>query len=98
MVCHGDVGQGLTDEWRESFGEERDCWESGCHGPDTTSFELNRESPVPALAGAGKLARFNNAFELQTYIYENMPWWNPGSVTQNEAWAVTNYLQIVQNP
>ena len=92
MCCHGDNGQGLTDEWRDSYDTDRDCWKSGCHGPDTNSFELNRESPVPALSGAGTLARFDNAFELKTYIYANMPWWNPGSITQNEAWSVSNYL------
>ena len=33
MPCHGDVGQGLTDEWRDVREEEhRDCWVSGCHG------------------------------------------------------------------
>ena len=37
MACHGDYGQGLTDEWRNSFGEDRNCWESGCHGPDGTN-------------------------------------------------------------
>ena len=35
MSCHGDHGQGLTDEWRESYGADyRDCWQSGCHGSD----------------------------------------------------------------
>ena len=92
MFCHGDRGQGLTPEWQDSYGEDRDCWESGCHGPDTTSFELKQETPVPALAGPGKLARFSNSFELYSYILENMPWWNPGSVTPGEAWSVTAYL------
>src|SRR5512145_1826325 len=33
MVCHGDVGQGLTEEWRTSLGPvDMDCWQSGCHG------------------------------------------------------------------
>jgi cytochrome c len=27
MACHGDIGQGLTDEWQDAFGEEdRNCW------------------------------------------------------------------------
>jgi len=92
MGCHGDRGQGLTPEWQDSFGEERDCWESGCHSPDTTSFELDPVNRVPALAGPGKLVRFSNSFELYTYILNNMPWWNPGSVTQEEAWRVTAYI------
>lgn len=92
MGCHGDRGQGLTSEWQASFGEYRDCWESGCHGPDTTTFELKPETPVPALVGTGKLARFSNAFELYSYILKNMPWWNPGSVTPEEAWRVTAHI------
>ncbi|MGH2538884.1 MAG: hypothetical protein ACRDHL_15955, partial [Candidatus Promineifilaceae bacterium] len=32
--CHGDQGQGLTDEWRAQYPpEEQNCWQSGCHGP-----------------------------------------------------------------
>jgi quinol-cytochrome oxidoreductase complex cytochrome b subunit/mono/diheme cytochrome c family protein len=92
MGCHGDRGQGLTPAWQDSYGEDRDCWESGCHGPNTTSFEFKPETPVPALVGPGKLARFSNAFELYSYILENMPWWNPSSVTPKEAWSVTAYL------
>ena len=32
MPCHGDRGQGLTDEWREVWEEDhQDCWAKGCH-------------------------------------------------------------------
>jgi len=35
QACHGDHGQGLTEEWRSSFAsDQRDCWQSGCHGSD----------------------------------------------------------------
>jgi quinol-cytochrome oxidoreductase complex cytochrome b subunit/mono/diheme cytochrome c family protein len=94
MGCHGDRGQGLTDEWRVSFEpEERDCWASGCHGPDfpENSFEIP-ETGVPALTGAGKLASFTNAFELHSFIRENMPLFPPGSLTEAETWDVTAYL------
>ncbi|MFL7868427.1 MAG: cytochrome b N-terminal domain-containing protein, partial [Anaerolineales bacterium] len=94
MDCHGDRGQGLTDEWRVSFEpEERDCWASGCHGPDfpENSFEIP-ETGVPALTGAGKLASFTNAFELHSFIRENMPLFPPGSLTEAETWDVTAYL------
>ncbi len=94
MSCHGDRGQGLTDEWLASFpAEERDCWQSGCHGKDYSqnSFELPVQSGIPAIAGAGKLGRFENALQLNQYILESMPWWNPGSLETQEAWAVTAY-------
>lgn len=32
MACHGDKGQGLTEEWRAAWGEkEQNCWQSKCH-------------------------------------------------------------------
>src|SRR4030042_4411807 len=31
MACHGDRGQGLTDEWRQEWKEDFNCWQSECH-------------------------------------------------------------------
>ena len=95
MACHGDRGQGLTDEWRDSYGEEdRNCWQSNCHGADHPEwgFAIPKTKLAPAIAGPGALARYTNAFELHDYILETMPWWKPGSMTTAEAWAVTNYI------
>jgi quinol-cytochrome oxidoreductase complex cytochrome b subunit/mono/diheme cytochrome c family protein len=92
--CHGDRGQGLTEEWRTSFEpDERDCWASGCHGPDYPeySFEIP-ETGAPALAGAGKLTRFNNAFELHSFVRDNMPLFPTGSLTDEGTWDVTAYI------
>ena len=94
MDCHGDRGQGLDEDWLASFPpEEHDCWDSGCHGPDfpENSFEIPQEG-VPAIAGSGKLARFANAFELGTFIRENMPLFPPGSLTGEESWSLTAYV------
>jgi quinol-cytochrome oxidoreductase complex cytochrome b subunit/mono/diheme cytochrome c family protein len=94
MSCHGDRGQGLTAEWRDSFGmEARDCWASGCHGEDApqNSFQIPAKG-APTVAGAGSLARFSNAYELKTYITETMPLFPPGSLTQEQAWDLTAYL------
>ena len=94
MACHGDRGQGLTDEWREAFGEDRNCWESGCHAANhpPEGFEITREKPIPAVAGPGKLTRFKNAQELHDYILVNMPWWKPGSLNDEESWQVAAYI------
>jgi len=92
--CHGDRGQGLTVEWRESFApEDRDCWASGCHGEDfpENSFEIPF-SRVPALAGVGALARFSNALELSAFIREFMPLFPAGSLTDQEVWSLTAYV------
>ncbi len=92
MACHGDTGQGLIDAWRDSFGEDRDCWTSKCHASNhpPQGFEFPRI--VPALTGTGTLLRFVNAEQLYRYNLANMPWWDPGSLTKEKALAVTAYL------
>ncbi|MBI5840459.1 MAG: cytochrome b N-terminal domain-containing protein [Chloroflexi bacterium] len=99
MACHGDRAQGLTDEWRTVYGEDSNCWASGCHGTHIPpwGFEIPKDRLAPAMTGAGTLARFNNAQELKDYIKETMPWWNPGSLKEDEAWAVTAYILKIRN-
>jgi quinol-cytochrome oxidoreductase complex cytochrome b subunit/mono/diheme cytochrome c family protein len=95
MACHGDKGQGLTDEWRDAFGtEDRNCWQSGCHGPDhpPQGFRIPEDRPAPPVAGIGSLGRFMNAQELHDYILASMPWWDPGQLTDEEAWQVSAYI------
>jgi quinol-cytochrome oxidoreductase complex cytochrome b subunit/mono/diheme cytochrome c family protein len=92
--CHGDRGQGMTQEWLNSYPEPyRDCWQSGCHGSDhpANSFEILKTG-APALAGPGRLARFSTAFELQTFIREKMPLFPPGSLTEAETWSLAAYV------
>ncbi len=93
MACHGDKGQGLTDEWRDSYGEEdRNCWQSKCHASNYPPGGFAFPRVVPSLAGPGRLARFVNARQLYDYNLAKMPWWKPGSLTAEKAWAVTAYL------
>jgi len=95
MACHGDKGQGLTDEWRDAFGtEDRNCWQSECHGPDhpPQGFLIPKDRLAPSVAGTGSLGRFQNAQELHDYILASMPWWDPGQLTDTETWEVTAYI------
>jgi quinol-cytochrome oxidoreductase complex cytochrome b subunit/mono/diheme cytochrome c family protein len=95
MACHGDRGQGLTNEWRDAYGpEDRNCWRSGCHGVDHPpgSFLIPKDKIIPSIAGAGSLTRFTTAQELHDFIFASMPWWNPGQLTREEAWQVTAYI------
>ena len=100
MACHGDYGQGLTDEWRfGGFGEDGNCWQSGCHGKNHPphGFEIPKSVlPIPALSSAGSLWRFENAQQLYDYVVVMMPWWNPNSLTPERAWQVTAYLLKMQ--
>jgi len=93
LPCHGDRGQGLTDEFRQTYPpEDRNCWESGCHGerPYENGFKL--PPTIPAIIGRGTLQKFNTAATLQAYIRAAMPYWKPGSLTNEQAWQVTAFL------
>lgn len=94
MACHGDRGQGLTSEWQDAFGEDRNCWQSGCHGADhpPQGFRMYKDKLAPAIAGTGRLTRFKNSQELHDYILANMPWWDPGQLNDEQAWQVTSYI------
>lgn len=93
MACHGNWGQGLTDEWREiGFQEDMNCWQSKCHAqnhpPD--GFEFPRE--IPPVLGKGTMSRSADAQQLYDVIYDTMPWWNPGSLTEEEAINFAAYI------
>jgi hypothetical protein len=94
MACHGDWGQGLTEEWRErGYGEGfANCWQSQCHGPHHPEHGFTIPKEMPPVLGYGSLARYSNAGELFKVIYETMPWWNPGSLSEEQAWELTAYL------
>jgi len=94
LTCHGDRGQGMTTEWRDAYGEDRNCWQSGCHGPDhpQEGFQIPKDLVIPAVAGPGRLIRFKNAQELHDYILASMPWWDPGRLKDEEVWQVSSYI------
>jgi mono/diheme cytochrome c family protein len=93
MACHGDKGQGLTDEWRAAWGtEEENCWQSGCHtGANTmTGFDFPRFAP--RLIGDGALQRFETAADLHNYISTRMPWHAPGTLEDKIYWQLVAFL------
>lgn len=93
MTCHGDRGQGLTDEFIQTYPpDHRNCWKSGCHGknPYTNGFTL--PDKIPAVIGKQALQKFPNASILQAYISAAMPLWNRGSLTSDQSWQVTAFL------
>jgi hypothetical protein len=47
---------------------------------------------IPPLLGVSSLSRISTAFELYNVIFTSMPWWNPGSLTSEDAWAISAYL------
>ncbi len=93
MACHGDQGQGLTEDFRSLYPpEDRNCWESGCHGPRPYENGFTLPAAVPALFGVGRLSRFGDAARLQAFVSAAMPWHDPGSLSQEQYWQVTAFL------
>jgi cytochrome c len=93
LPCHGDRGQGLTDEFREVYPpEDRNCWNSGCHGKRPYQNGFTLPTTVPALIGPGTLQKFPTAANLHGYIFTAMPFWKKGSLTEEESWQVTAFL------
>lgn len=93
LPCHGDRGQGLTEEFKLTYPEEdRNCWTSGCHGNRPYEDGFTLPQLVPPLIGAGTLQKFTDALALRSYIFAAMPYWRPASLTADEAWQVTAFL------
>ena len=91
--CHGDRGQGLTDEWRAQYPpEDRNCWESGCHGPRPYENGFVLPESVPALIGPNTLSRFPTAASLYGYTRVAMPYEFPGTLSDAEYLAITAFL------
>jgi cytochrome c len=93
LPCHGDRGQGLTLEFRQTYPpDEVNCWQSGCHGKRPYEYGFTLPRDVPAVIGANSLQKFPNAAALQTYIQVAMPWWKPGSLKEEDVWRITAFL------
>lgn len=93
LPCHGDQGQGLTQEFRETYPpEEVDCWQSGCHGKTPYENGFILPTKVPALIEHTALAKFTDAAQLNAYIRATMPFWKPGSLSEEDAWEVTAFI------
>ena len=47
---------------------------------------------IPAVIGQSTLAKFSDAAQLNSYVRATMPFWKPGSLTEEEAWRVTAFV------
>ena len=94
MPCHGDRGQGLTDEWREVWEEDhQDCWASGCHGVRSQEGVFRIPTSIPQVAGSADiLRRFSKPGVLFEYLRNTHPPQSPGILKDDEYWALTAYL------
>jgi len=92
LPCHGDKGQGLTDEFRQTYPpEEQYCWERGCHGENPYESGFTIPKFIPGVIGPDAIGKFTDAAQLNAYIRATMPYWKPGSLSEEEAWRVTAF-------
>lgn len=92
LVCHGDQGQGL-DAWRKELQPpDNNCWQSKCHAPNHIDESFTFPKQVPPLKDPGLLLKFGNAAALHAFIKGNMPWQQPGYLTDAEYWQLTAFL------
>jgi mono/diheme cytochrome c family protein len=90
--CHAPDGTGLTDQWRATWDEkDQNCWQSKCHAANhpPEGFMLPMSPPI---VGPSIPARFKTAMDLHNFIQTYMPWYNPNSIADEKAWAVTAYV------
>lgn len=93
MSCHGNWGQGLTDEWREiGFKEDMNCWQSKCHASNHPPEGFEFPKIVPPILGRNAMLGIANAQQLYDVIYETMPWWDPHSLSAEESLNLTAYI------
>ena len=92
-ACHGDRGQGLTDEWRATWAPaDRNCWQSKCHASNHPPEGFDLPRVVPPVVGPEILPKYQTAEGLHAYLKARMPWYAPGTLTDEEYWQLTAYL------
>ena len=94
MPCHGDQGQGLTDEWRGVWDEEhQNCWGRGCHSLRDADKTFTIPTVIPSVVGNGSLEiRFSTPEKLFSYLKATHPPQSPGILKDDEYWALTAFL------
>jgi cytochrome c len=93
LPCHGDRGQGLTDEFRETYPpDEVNCWQAGCHGKRPYENGFSLPTAIPAVIAHDAVTKFTDAAQLNSYIRVAMPYWNPGTLTEEQAWRITAFI------
>jgi hypothetical protein len=94
MPCHGDQGQGLTDEWRQVWVEDhQNCWAHGCHTGKSELEAFYIPKYVPPVSGSAQaLNAFQTADDLFVFLRETQPPQRPGALSDSEYWELTAFL------
>ena len=98
MPCHGDRGQGLTDEWRAAWvADHQDCWGRGCHAGKGIDDSFAIPTVVPPVVTGAKLARFSSLQGLYDYLKATHPPQYPGHLSDEEYHAIAVFVFSMNN-
>ena len=93
MPCHGDRGQGLTDEFRAIWEpDHQNCWERGCHGGQGQDEGLPIPTIVPGIVNETHLTHFAVVQELSSYLEKTHPPQSPGILESAEYHAIALFV------
>jgi len=93
MTCHGDQGQGLTDEFRGLWEpDHQNCWGRGCHAGRSGDEGFPIPTVVPALVNGARLAQFTSVQELSEFIKATHPPQSPGVLKTEEYDAIALFV------
>ena len=93
MTCHGDKGQGLTDEFRSIWEEDhQNCWGRGCHAGHPGDMGFPIPTVVPALVSDTRLKQFATIQELSDFLKATHPPQSPGILKNEEYHAIALFV------
>jgi hypothetical protein len=93
MTCHGDRGQGLTDEFRGIWEpDHQNCWGRGCHAGHSGDTGFPIPTVVPALVDETHLAAFASVQELSEFLEATHPPQSPGVLKDDEYHAIALFV------
>jgi len=93
MTCHGDRGQGLTDEFRGLWDvDHQNCWGRGCHVGRKGDEGFPIPTVVPALVDEEHLSRFSSLQGLANFLKATHPPQSPGILKDEEYHAIALFV------
>jgi hypothetical protein len=93
MTCHGDHGQGLTDEFRGIWEpEHQNCWARGCHTGRRDDLGFPIPTIVPAIVGGNHLSRFSSLQDFSDFLQATHPPQSPGILADQEYHAIALFV------
>jgi len=93
MTCHGDRGQGLTDEFRGIWEpDHQNCWGRGCHAGRSGDTGFPIPTVVPALVKESHLEQFASLQELADFLKSTHPPQSPGVLKNDEYHAIAFFV------